>query len=232
MLTDEHPGRHLASFVSLGLASWSAGDTAAAASLFRRVERADVFEERTEAAALCRLALQDPLNRAKLLDYFVSGAGDSARLALLEAMTLDPERTPVPLYLKAKLLVRGDRPAEALSVLGLIDLSRHEPRLEALRRRTMGICLYTMGNYQTARAAFWTSLNHRSDEVWQLRITEWIDRCEWESERNGQGMLRQSPGGVGEPGVPGTNGLREHDATVVAVEADRPGGFPAPERSR
>ena len=181
---DAHPARYMPLFVHLGLAAWCLGDTAGALELFTRVERADVLEDRTEAALVCRFALDDTVNRDALLRYFLSGATDSLRVVALDSMVQDPQRHWLPLYLKGRALARMDRPEEAQRCLEMLDLQETSGYLEALRLRAIGALLFRRDRFEEAKAAFWTSLNHRSGEVWRLRTEEWIDRCEWSTLKN------------------------------------------------
>ena len=112
-----------------------------------------------------------------------AGGSDSLRLTRLDSMRADVVRAPLPLYMKGRTLARMGRTGEALAALMMVDMSGHDRRLEALRWRTIGEMLFTQGRSEDARAAFWTSLNYRTEEVWRLRIGDWIDRCEWLSHR-------------------------------------------------
>jgi hypothetical protein len=176
---DPHPGQYGPLFIYLGLAAWASGDTSGAAEMFNRVVQADVFEDRTETALLCRFAIQEPDNRAALLRYFRSGAADSVRLSALDSMRQDTQTHWLPLYLKGKVLARMQRREEEQQTLERIDLRNIDSTLEAFRLERIGTVLFDGDRPEEARVAFWTSLNYRSTEVWRLRIGEWIDRCEW-----------------------------------------------------
>lgn len=183
VLADQHPARFLSSFVELGLASWTAGDTASARNLFHRVEEADAVEEWTETAIISRLAMNDSLNHQALLRYLSSGGTDSLRVVRLDSMRGGRVHDPLPLYCKGRTLARMGRTEDALAALQIADMKQMDRRLEALRWRTIAEMLLRQGRIEDARGAFWTSLNYRADEVWRLRIGERLDRCEWESRR-------------------------------------------------
>jgi hypothetical protein len=178
---DTLPARYLPLFVQFGLAAWATGDTAGAVEMFTQVEQSDVLEDRTEIALLCRSALTEPDNRAALLRYYCAGEPDSLRLHALDAMVRDTSSHWLPLYLKAKVLIRMQRSGEAQQALERLDLRGVDSRLEAFRLALLGMCLYNQDRFAEAGVSFQASLNLRGGEVWRLRMQEWVDRCAWQT---------------------------------------------------
>lgn len=170
---------------SFGLASRAAGDTAGARALFSRVVRDDISETYTEAALIQLLALEDTVNGAALLRYYLSREPDTLRLRALGAMVRDTAAHWLPLYLHGRLLAGMRRREEAVRVLGRLGEGERHPRLDALRWRTVGAALYRLGRTGEAADAFAKALRCRDDEVWRLRIGEWIERCAWKAAGGG-----------------------------------------------
>jgi tetratricopeptide (TPR) repeat protein len=179
---DPLPEQYLPLYVTIGIACWAKGDSARARDLFHQVELVDIQQNLTEAAAACRIALNDSLNRSSLLEYFLSSSGDTLRLGMLGAMVQNPVQHWLPLYLKGILLHRLGRFPEVLATLHALDPGVPEKHLEAIRLKTMGDALVRMRRFQEAKACFWVSLNAVSTDAAQHEINDLIDRCEWISE--------------------------------------------------
>jgi hypothetical protein len=181
----DRPGIYLPLSLQFGLSAWGAGDTARAASLFTQLINADVADAWTEAALLCRHALAEPDNRPALLAYCLSPSPDSLRLAALDSMVQDAGLHWIPLYYRGRAAVQTGKWERGLATLERIDLGAVDSRLEAHRHEMIGVCLLRLGFPQEARSAFWTSMNHRSDEMWRIRMEDWIELCEVFGDENG-----------------------------------------------
>jgi tetratricopeptide (TPR) repeat protein len=184
---DTRPGQYTPLLGYVGIAAWAEGDTSRALELFTRLARADISDDRTEAALVYSHALQEPVNRAALLRYFRSGAVDSAKLLALDGMVQDSTAHWLPVYLKGRVLFRMNRPEEAVRELEHVRVGTIDRTLEAFRLRTIGTGLFLCGRVEEARAAFWTSMNFRASEAWRISILDWIDRCDWAVRREREG---------------------------------------------
>jgi hypothetical protein len=179
VVRDTYPARFLPLFALFGDAFWSRGNRARAETLFERLERADLTHNSTESARVRLLALRDSALGEPLHRVLVSEAEDTLRIRMLDSLlTVSPDHGLLR-YLRGRVLLRMERWAEAIAALEGLDLHSLSAGLEAMRMRSMGVAFYSLGRYDRARAAFWSSLNAVKSEASLLEITDWIERCEW-----------------------------------------------------
>lgn len=175
----DRPGQYAPLFLYGGDAFWALGDTGRAEEFYERIQKEDISENLTEAAAVRGIALRDSTIGEGLLRYFLSDAHDSVRVILLDSLSArSPENLLAP-YLRGRLLARMGRHGEAVAALERLSLITVSPVLDALRLKTMGASLFQLQRYGEARTAFSLSLNAAATEVARLDVADWIDRCEW-----------------------------------------------------
>ena len=177
ILPSEHPARYLPLFVSIGDAEWASGNTNTAREVYARLKEADIAQGYTEAAVVRLTALNSGTNG--FLDYFLSNAGDTSRVAMLDSLISGSPEPALALYLKGKTLERLGRYDEALAVLQPVPMTGIDPRLEAIRLNVMARALFRLKRYEDAKASFWISLNSVSSEAFQHHVEDWIERCDW-----------------------------------------------------
>jgi hypothetical protein len=180
ILNQKGAAQFLPLFIWCGDARWALGDTAGARELFERVERVDVAENLTEAAAVRLRALSDSTSRQSLLNYFLSDDPDSLRVERLDSLARQsPEQALLLRYLEGRVLARMGKVAEALAVLDSLNLFPISRELEGLRRKTVALQEYFLGRYDLARNTFWMSLNVLATEAAVDGAREWVTRCDW-----------------------------------------------------
>lgn len=187
---DSSPSQFLPLFVNIGIAYWAEGDMHKAQELFRRVADGDISEDLTEAALACSAALDDSVNRGRLLRYFLSAARDTLRVAMLDSMVHDSRAHWLPIFLKGKVLSRLRRWEETVQVFRSLNPRVPDAQLEAVRLKTLGYALLRLNRFQEARASYWTSLNSVSSAFTRNGVNEWVERCEWLEQR---GSAYESP---------------------------------------
>jgi tetratricopeptide (TPR) repeat protein len=179
-LKQARPAQFLPLFVWCGDALWVLGDTNRARLLFDRVRIANVTDNLTEAATVRLLALADSVVRDPLLRYFLLDIPDSIRAEHLDSLArLLPNRNPLIRYLQGRVLARMGKAADAVALLDPLDLFAMSRELEAVRRTTVALQLYTLGRYDLARNTFWQSLNVLANEATVTATREWVTRCDW-----------------------------------------------------
>ncbi|MBI4536088.1 MAG: hypothetical protein HY708_07400, partial [Ignavibacteriae bacterium] len=179
LLHDSKPPQYLPLFLNIGMAFWAEGNLARARQLFERVAIANLSESLTEAALVRNEATRESSSREKFLHYFLSATNDTVRLAILDSLIRESATNWLSVYLKGKTLSRLQRWDDALTTLRSLDPGLEEPRLEAIRLKTIGGALFRLKEFQDARVAFWMSLNSVASEVAQNDVNDWIERCEW-----------------------------------------------------
>ena len=182
ILPAEYPASYLPLFITVGDAAWAEGNIDVARMVYARLKEADIAGAYTEAAVLRLSAMNS--GRGELLPYFLSDAGDSARVTMLDTLILNSADTTINEYLKGKVLLRLGRYDEAFAILKQLQLSGIDPLLEAIRLNSAGRALFRLRRYEEAKASFWVSLNSVSTEVAQHEAGDWIERCDWFASHN------------------------------------------------
>ena len=175
----DHPGMYLPLLLLGSDARWALDEMDSARSLCRRLAEADILETLTEAARVRLRALDEDRIRPYLLAYFLSDAGDSVRLMILDSAAARAGRSPTGAYLAFITLQRMGRYEAASAMADSCSFASTDPVLEALRLRRLGQVLFRLGRHARARETFWESLNFNASPVAQHRVNEWIDRTEW-----------------------------------------------------
>ncbi len=177
MMKDNRSSQYLPLFINTGIAMWAEGNHARARELFTRVEAADLQQNVTEAAVVCLRAMEDSLNREKLLRYYLTVQGDSQRVVSLDSMVQHPQSHWVPLYLKGRVLLRLGRFDEAVETFS--QLSLENGKVEAIRLKSIGYALFRLKRFEEAKSAYWRSLNTIATNVAKNEVDEWVERCDF-----------------------------------------------------
>jgi len=111
--------------------------------------------------------------------YFLSGAPDSVRVAMLDSLLATNRSDTIACYLKGKALLRLGRNSESLEVLDSLNMLPLDPVLEAIRLKSEALALYRLGMFQKAKEKFWLSLNAVRTDAAQIEVDDWIERCEY-----------------------------------------------------
>jgi hypothetical protein len=172
-------------YVMMGDAFWAMGDESAADSFYAVTAGADLSERSAEDALLRQCARATP-GRESFLRYFLMDPADSARCELADSMSGSSPGSVLWAYLKGRDLEREGKDDRSLSVLEGVSLAEVSPRLEAIRRMSLGGSLFRLNRLEEAKAQFWLSLNYYRTEAAQLAVEEWIDRCEWMKAHAGE----------------------------------------------
>ena len=177
IMRGEYPARYLATFLNIGDAFWGEGNCARALELYSRASCAELGETYTEALLVRSYAIADSQHRQDLFRYFLSDAGDSVRLEMLDSLS-DAKGWLVP-YLRGRMLFRLKRFEESVQALEPFQVP--DTTLESIRRKTIGKALFRLMRFQEAKASFWSSLNSVSTEVAVSEVNDRAERCDWMS---------------------------------------------------
>src|SRR5262249_36634325 len=129
-----------------------------------------------EAAAARLSALSDPLLRKEMAPYFVGSISDSVAIGLLDSLG-QHTRSPMIHYFRARIALRQKRYGDAVAAFGAIHDSLAYPVLQPRKEELLGEALFTLREYQEARAHLWQSLNFQPFSA--ERVNDWLQRCEW-----------------------------------------------------
>lgn len=176
---DPYPARYLSLFSSLGDAFLFGGDTARARTLYGRLERADLSHGSADGARVRLLALEDAAAGGALFRFIMADTADSIRIRTLDSLIAGNPSHSLARYLRGRTLLRMEQWEDALGELERVDLRGSSAALEATRMRSVGLALYSLGLYDRARGAFWSSLSAVRSETALLEVTDWVERCEW-----------------------------------------------------
>jgi hypothetical protein len=176
---DAHPAQYLPLSLMIGDALWGSGDMHRAAELYTWCARTNISERMTEAAKLRFFAVSDSSRRRAFSSYFLSDAGDSTRLVLLDSMALQIPGSWITLYLKGSVLQRMEKFEASLPVLQSFELAEIDPLLEAFRQRMIGRGLFRLKRFRESKVVFWNSLNFYRTETAVRDVYELVDRCDW-----------------------------------------------------
>jgi hypothetical protein len=179
VVPDPFPARFLSLFSSFGDAFLFRGDTARARTLYERLERADLTQASADGARVRLLALEDAAAGGALFRFIIADAADSIRVRTLDSLIAGNPSHRLARYLRGRTFLRMERWKDALGELEGVDFRGGSAVLEATRARSVGVALYSLGLYDRARDAFWSSLNAVRSEAALLEVTDWIERCEW-----------------------------------------------------
>ncbi len=179
ILQDEYPARYLPLFTMIGDAYWRTGNSERAVALYDRIYHADLSEGFTEGSGVRMLALNADPEGKRYPSLFLTDAGDTARVAVIDSVLRKDGELPWLLYLRGRILLRLGDHQGALTALMQTNLEELDRQLEAIRLRSLGQALFRMGRYEEARSYFWTSLNVADAEAAEDDVNTWIDRCEW-----------------------------------------------------
>jgi hypothetical protein len=183
ILPDPRPAQYLPQQLTAGLAFWGKGEIDSARTCFARLARADLQEGLTEAALVRLAALEDERNRGRFLEYYLSAAEDSVRLATLDGMDADSAAAWLPLYSRGKILARMGRHAGAVQAMDALAGAPMPPLLHAIRLKTSGRAHFLLGDLQAARRDFGASLDHAPGEFPRLAVEDWMERIAFEEAR-------------------------------------------------
>jgi tetratricopeptide (TPR) repeat protein len=175
----ERPMSYLSLFLPIGDAAWAAGDRGRAAAFYRALARTDISDGLTEAALVRMVALSDTLSPERFLPFFLSDATDSARLALLDSISLAGSNHPLLQYVRGKTLIRLSRYEDARHALDSLSADALPPRLTAERLRMLGFAALRLRAWQDARMYYWNSLNYHSTDAAIEEVNDRIAWCEW-----------------------------------------------------
>ena len=176
ILADPRPAQFLPLQLTVGLAAWGAGRPDTARACFERLARADLQESLTEAALVRMAALEDSVNRNRLLEYFLAAPPDSIRLVLLGTMDGHVASRWVPLYLRGRVLARSGKSMEAAEAMDHLAGAPMPAPLHALRLRTSGRARFLLGDLPAAQRDFRESLRFAPTEVARNDVGEWMER--------------------------------------------------------
>jgi hypothetical protein len=172
-------------YVMLGDACWATGDTSAADSFYAVTVDADLSEGSAENALLRQRARATPGGES-FLRYFLMDPADSSRRELADSMSNAFPGSVLWAYLTGRELEREGKDDRSLNVLAGVSLAEASPRLEAIRRMSLGGSLFRLNRLEEAKVQFWLSLNYYRTEAAWLAVEEWIDRCEWMKAHAGE----------------------------------------------
>lgn len=176
---DSRPDGYLPLFIYIGDALWATGRPSEARVLYARVHIVDFSESYTEAAATRMQACAVPGNAPGLLRYFLSGASDTIRVAMLDSLIVANPADTVARYLRGKALLRLGRNSESVAVLDSVNMLPMDSTLEAIRLKSEGLALYRLGRFQGAKEKFWLSLNAVQTDAARIEVDDWIERCDY-----------------------------------------------------
>ncbi len=162
---------------TLGLAQWSLGRTAEARQNFEVLKSTRISLAWAEDAALCLRAMEE--QRPSVLFGLVSGlVADSLMVDSLSALLRS--RSARSSTLEYLLGLAFDRRGERDSATMAFGRARFgDPVLEYSRVRHLAVAEFATGQYQRAKMHFWEALNFLPPQASQVRIDEWIRRCDW-----------------------------------------------------
>ncbi len=176
---DPRPDQYLPLFINIGDALWALDKPGEARELYTQVRMVDFSEAYTEAAAVRLQACTATGGSALLRRYFLSGAPDSVRVAMLDSLLATNRSDTIACYLKGKALLRLGRNSESVEVLDSLNMLPLDPVLEAIRLKSEGLALYRLGMFQKAKEKFWLSLNAVRTDAAQIEVDDWIERCDY-----------------------------------------------------
>jgi tetratricopeptide (TPR) repeat protein len=173
-----YPRRYLPLAITAGDAAWATNNPIRARELYSQVRRADVTPSLTEAASVRLWALGESAAAGEFRAYFLADVSDTARTAMLTSHRGGSADT-LARFLRARVFMRLGRYRDAAQLAERAGELAFDPILEARRRVFLGNMLVHTGDYQDARAQFWSSLNYDARDHAVLDINERIDRCEF-----------------------------------------------------
>ena len=176
---DTRPDEYLPLFIPMGDALWATDRKAEAESLYAQVRAVDFSDSYTEAAAVRIHACLAPRGSGSLLRYFLSGAPDSVRIAILDSLLATNPSDTLVRYMKGKALLRLDRNSESVALLDSLNMMPLDPFLEAIRLKSVGYALYRLSRFQKAKEMFWLSLNAVQTHAAQDDVDDWVERCDY-----------------------------------------------------
>ncbi len=174
----------------LGDALWMEGNTLDALKCYREIESMNISDQYSEAAALRRMIVQQPLLNQSLQSLYYDQLSDSARFALLIPLQQHNVTRAVAEYLMAEELERAKHFSDAAELwsgeIGRFDDSDQSAvELRYASAMHAGEAYYRSGNYEQAKMMFWQAKNYTASTFVQQEIDEQIDECSFVEERLG-----------------------------------------------
>jgi tetratricopeptide (TPR) repeat protein len=179
MLRDSTWGATLLALkLQLGDAQWAGGNPAQAERTYSELLRTHFSPTMDESLLLRLEVLRDPTLSSVLVPYFVGALPDSSRLALLHTAAERSTRTELMSYLLAREYAAQGKDRRAIELFRRFEKMPSD-ELELQRQLRVARLEYARGEFQRAKIHFWQSMNYTSSAALQVRIQEWLDRCDW-----------------------------------------------------
>ena len=171
-----------------GDAQWATGQRARAAGLYSAIAEETVIPATRRRLAL-KLALvrrgPDPLE-TELRGLLLQGGKLADRLETLDSLTEAGRESPLLDYLRGRHLHALRRPEEAVPTLrAALQAGLPHPLLTRAAHRDLGTRLWLLGRWERASVHFHAAraLTPSDERGARAQLADWIDRCEWSSER-------------------------------------------------
>lgn len=160
----------------LGDAYWAMDSLAKARQEYEVMSRIHLSALNEEACTLRLEALKNLQERDELKIYFTYSMEDTIRIARLKRLS-----SPIARYLLAREYDAKERFTESTRVLESVGTIESKV-LEFFRLYRLGKDWFELQEFEKAKTIFAQSLPIASNVFFQLEITEWIERCKFESK--------------------------------------------------
>lgn len=185
--------------LQLGDAHWAVDSTHQARLLYADLLRKNISLTMDESLLLRLEVLKNEALAQRLRPYFVGALADSAKLAALHAALDEMPGRALVTYLLAREYATQGNERRAIQLFRNFERMPSD-ELELQRQLRLARLEYGLGQFQRAKIHFWQSLNYTSSEAIQIRVREWLDRCDWMTnppstifeKRNGELLSRLS----------------------------------------
>ncbi len=177
------PAEYLPLYLGIGDSFRGLGRTDSAATLYGQMVLADISPGLTEGALLRLRSFEEGHRGEALWKYLESDAHDSVRVRLLDSLMEADSGNTIVRYVLGKVLLRREEYRRACAVLS--GGRMEDGYLEAHRKSMVGDALVRLGDYQEAKAEYWTALNSLETDGFRNAMELSIDRCDWLSLHGG-----------------------------------------------
>jgi tetratricopeptide (TPR) repeat protein len=164
--------------LQLGDSYWALGDQRSAAASYQELLRTHLGLNTDEACLLRLEVLRDTLLAHTLRPYFTAQLVDTSRIPFLQASLRLGGKSILKSYLLAREYATRGNERRAVEVLEPLEKMSSD-LLELQRQLRLARLHFSLGEFQRAKINFWQAQNYTSSEALQLRIREWLDRCDW-----------------------------------------------------
>ena len=158
-----------------GDALWQRGQRDEASREYSRALDLDLSLWFDEAAALRLESVADPALRETCRKYFLGSISDSSASAFFDMQ----RKSALASYLRGRINFRRKEYAQTVHQFERTASALRHRVLNFSRAQMLAESYFHLREFQKAKAQYWQSLNILSSPALQVRVDDWVERCDW-----------------------------------------------------